>query len=134
MPENSRLKSVWEREAKRLENGETDHETMGIVLSFCNMVFQKDPEFLDKEGYITEGGKKVIQQTFKDTADALSATGSSEGFYKVFFDGNFAYLLEGEVLFESFVSTVIELLNADSYNPYGDGTEKGRNRHNQAKK
>jgi hypothetical protein len=74
LQKNTRLAKVWEREIERLEKEEIDYESLGIILSFCNMVFQKDKEFLDNEGYITEQGKKIIQQTLKDTAKSLPAT------------------------------------------------------------
>lgn len=100
-----------------------------ICLTLANMLYEKNPSFLDQEtGKITELGLKHLATVFFKTIKNLLHSGASKSFHKIFHDGDFNFLREenaqGKVAkvgtLNNYVQVIMYLMDYHGFNAYAE--------------
>lgn len=103
-----------------------------ICLTLANMLYEKNPSFLDQAtGQINQLGLKHLATVFLKTVKNLLHSGASKSFHKIFHDGDFSFLrkenAEGKPLvgtLDHYVQVILYLMDYHGFNAYAEWGEE----------
>ena len=112
-----------------------------ICLTFANILYEKDHDYLNKEWQITQEWLRYIWRVFLKTIKNIPNSWSSKSFHKIFHDWDFNFLRKENSEWEPkvwtldhYVRAIMYLMDSNSYNAYAEWWEEWANERYKSKK
>lgn len=98
-----------------------------ICLTFANILYEKDHNYINKEWQITQEWLQYIWRVFLKTIKNIPNSWSSKSFHKIFHDGDFNFLRKESSewnpkiwTLDHYVRAIIYLMDSNSFNAYAE--------------
>lgn len=98
-----------------------------ICLSLANTLYEKNHDYIDNEGQITQWWLKYIWRIFLKTIKNIPNSWTSRALHKIFHDWDFNFLRKENSEWEPiiwtldhYVKAIMYLMNKDNFNAYGE--------------